>query len=370
MNETHSEEPIITTEQLEEALRNVPNPAGEGNLLAAGKVRYFEINGSLIRVEVEGNNPALHARQKLAAQVKAAVARIVGGRPHKTEVVVHVDPKPAITQKEKNLVRAQHIIAVASGKGGVGKSTVAANLAVALSMEGFRVGLVDADIYGPSVPTMFDVENRRPEVRKIDDKPYIMPVENHGVKMLSIGFFAGLNQAVAWRGPMASKALRQMFVDAWWGDLDFMVVDLPPGTGDIHLTLVQMLPLTGAIVVTTPQKVALADARKAIAMFRMPAVNVPVLGLVENMAWFSPPLHPEERYYIFGRGGGEALARELEVPLLGSLPLVEDICTHADAGTPIVMNDAHPMAPAFRTLAQNVIKAVSLKQVAETPAQE
>lgn len=365
MSATNADESIISAEQLQEALRGIPNPAGEGNLLDAGKVRYFEINGSLIRVEVEGNNPALHARQKLAAQVKVAVSRVTGGRPHKTEVTVHVDPSPTLTKKEDRLLQARHIIAVASGKGGVGKSTVAANLAVALSLEGHTVGLVDADIYGPSVPTMFDVENRRPDVRKIDDKPYIMPVENHGVKMLSIGFFAGLNQAVAWRGPMASKALRQMFADAWWGALDYMVVDLPPGTGDIHLTLVQTLPLTGAIVVTTPQKVALTDARKAIAMFRMPAVNVPVLGLVENMAWFSPPLHPEERYYIFGRGGGEALAKELEVPLLGSIPLVEDVCAQADAGKPIVLNASHPMAPAYRTLARNVVKSLSLKSAGE-----
>lgn len=361
MQESQSPPPVISTEELEQALQMVPNPAGEGNLLSAGKVRYFEILGQQIRVEVEGHNAALHARQKLAQQVKEAVRAVAGERPHQTEVVVHVAPSPSLTKKEPLLPEVQHVVAVASGKGGVGKSTVAANLAVALHQQGFRVGLVDGDIYGPSVPTMFDVENRRPEVRRIGEKPYIMPVENHGVRMLSIGFFAGVNQAVAWRGPMASKALRQMFADAWWGPLDYLLVDLPPGTGDIHLTLVQMLPLSGAIVVTTPQKVALADARKAIAMFRMPAIQVPVLGLVENMAWFSPPLHPEEKYYIFGKEGGRRLAEEMGVPFLGSLPLDEEICLHADSGTPIALEKDKPIAKAYRVLAQNFLKSLQLK---------
>ncbi|MCS6981202.1 MAG: Mrp/NBP35 family ATP-binding protein [Flavobacteriales bacterium] len=351
-------EKIITEEDLKQALLSVPNPAGEGSLWSAGKVRFFEIQGSLIRLEVEGQNPALHARQKLERQIKDAIAQKLGDRPHSVEVTVYVPPAIG-NSKENILPGVKHVVAVASGKGGVGKSTVAVNLAVALRTEGFAVGLVDGDIYGPSVPVMFDVEYRRPEVRRFGEKPFIIPVENYGVLMMSIGFFAGVNQAVAWRGPMASKALRQMFVDCWWGNLDFMIVDLPPGTGDIHLTLVQMLPLTGAIIVTTPQKVALLDARKAAAMFRMPAIQVPILGVVENMAWFSPSAHPEERYYLFGKGGGEELAAELNVPLLAQIPLDESLCEQSDKGMPITLNTQSPLGKIYKSLAQNLLSSIN-----------
>lgn len=362
-------EQIITEEDLKQALLRVPNPAGEGSLWSAGKVRFYEIQGSLIRLEVEGQNPALHARQKLERQIKDAIAERLGNRPHGVEVTVYVPPALG-NSKENILPGVKHVVAVASGKGGVGKSTVAVNLAVALRTEGFAVGLVDGDIYGPSIPVMFDVEYRRPEVRRISEKPYIIPVENYGVQMMSIGFFAGVNQAVAWRGPMASKAFRQMFVDCWWDNLDFMIVDLPPGTGDIHLTLVQMLPLTGAIIVTTPQKVALADARKAAAMFRMPAIQVPVLGVVENMAWFSPPTHPEERYYLFGRGGGEELASELGVPVLAQIPLDEVVCEQSDKGVPVALNTQSPLTNFYKRLAQNLVQAVNTLQASRPSDKE
>jgi len=358
INQTPAED-AVPISRLEEALRLVTNPAGEGNILESGKVRYFEIQGKHIRLEVEGTNPALHARQKLEMEIRQALSRILGEGNYSAEIMVHV-PSTTSSGSPSVLPGVNRILAVASGKGGVGKSTVAANLAVALAREGFSVGLVDGDVYGPSIPTMFDVENRRPDVRKINGKPYLLPVEKYGVRLLSIGFFAGINQAVAWRGPMASKALKQMFVDAWWGPLDYMIVDLPPGTGDIHLTLVQTLPLTGAIVVTTPQKVALADARKAISMFGMPSVRVPVLGLVENMAWFSPLLHPDERYFIFGKGGAQELAEEFQLTILAQFPLVEDIRVHSDEGAPIALDEQNPQAAQYRVLARNLHKAVNL----------
>ena len=249
----------------------------------------------------------------------------------------------------------RNIIAVSSGKGGVGKSTVAANLAVALARLGHRVGLLDCDIFGPSVPKMFGIEDARPYSERIDGRDLIMPVEQYGVKVLSIGFFVSPEQATLWRGGMASNALKQLIGDANWGDLDYFILDTPPGTSDIHLTLVQTLPITGAVIVSTPQQVALADARKGINMYQNDKVGVPILGLVENMAWFTPAQHPEERYFLFGREGVKKLAEEMQVPLLGQIPIVEDICERGDEGTPAALQPETPQGQAFLQLAARVV---------------
>ncbi len=249
----------------------------------------------------------------------------------------------------------RNIIAVSSGKGGVGKSTVAANLAVALARLGHRVGLLDCDIFGPSVPKMFNIEDARPYSERIDGRDLIQPVEQYGVKVLSIGFFVSPEQATLWRGAMASNALKQLIGDANWGDLDYFILDTPPGTSDIHLTLVQTLPVTGAVIVSTPQQVALADARKGINMYQNEKVNVPILGLVENMAWFTPAQHPDERYYLFGKEGVKQLAEEMGVPLLGQIPVVQDICEQGDQGTPTALDPSTPQGNAFLQLAARVV---------------
>ena len=259
----------------------------------------------------------------------------------------------------KLLPQVKNIIAVSSGKGGVGKSTVSANLAVALARLGYKVGLLDADIFGPSMPKMFDVEDERPYAERVDGRDLIIPVEKYGVKLLSIGFFVNPDSAVVWRGGMASNALKQLITDADWGDLDYFVLDLPPGTSDIHLTLIQTLAITGAIVVSTPQQVALADARKGIDMFTNDKVNVPVLGLVENMAWFTPAELPENRYYIFGKEGAKRLAEELHVPLLGQIPIVQSICEGGDEGRPVALDESTVTGMAFSDLARMVVDAVS-----------
>ena len=267
-------------------------------------------------------------------------------------IFVHDLERPLSLEKVKN------IIAVSSGKGGVGKSTVAANLAVALAMQGYKVGLVDADIFGPSVPKMFGCEDAQPYLEKVGNQDMIVPVEKYGVKILSIGFFVDPASATVWRGPMASNALKQMVEQGFWDELDYMLIDLPPGTSDIHLTLVQTVALTGAIVVSTPQQVALADAIKGINMFESPGINVPVLGLVENMAWFTPAELPENKYYIFGKEGAKKLAEEKGLPLLGQIPVVQSICDGGDAGKPVALNPDSITGAAFAGLAAEVVKTV------------
>lgn len=261
-------------------------------------------------------------------------------------------------ERPLSLEKVTNIIAVSSGKGGVGKSTVAANLAVALSMQGYKVGLVDADIFGPSVPKMFGCEDAQPYMEKVDNQDMIVPVEKYGVKILSIGFFVDPASATVWRGPMASNALKQMVEQGYWDELDYMLIDLPPGTSDIHLTLVQTVALTGAIVVSTPQQVALADAIKGINMFESPGIDVPVIGLVENMAWFTPAELPENKYYIFGKEGAKKLAEEKGLRLLGQIPVVQSICDGGDAGTPVALNPDSITGAAFTQLAEEVVKAV------------
>src|SRR6056297_1366220 len=298
---------------------------GEGqNMVESGAVKNVQIFGDEVEVDIVITNPSLQARKKTEVEILKIIHKEVYEKA-KIKINIKVDApvaKPKTNEiKGKPIPGIQNIIAVASGKGGVGKSTVTANLAVTLAKMGFKVGLLDADIYGPSMPIMFDVEAEKPLSVTVDGKSKMKPIENYGVKVLSIGFFTKPNQAVVWRGPMAAKALNQMIFDAAWGELDFLLVDLPPGTGDIHLSIMQSLPLTGAVVVSTPQNVALADARKGVAMFQQETINVPVLGIIENMAYFTPEELPDNKYYIFGKEGAKLLAEDLQVPFLGQLPL-------------------------------------------------
>ena len=323
--------------------------------MTVGWVEVNAVSEGHIEVTVKTGNPAMHARQRLEEAVQFALERAFGVDAHFAITVEGVKSEDRTPETRKVLPGVQHVIAVASGKGGVGKSTVTANLAVGLVQLGYTVGLCDADIHGPSMPTMFDVTDAKPEPVTIGEKTLIQPVEQYGVKLLSIGFFADPDQAIVWRGPMASRALGQLFKDTNWGKLDFMLIDLPPGTGDIHLSLVQEVPLTGAIVVSTPQEVALADARKGVGMFRLDTINVPVLGLIENMAYFVPPDLPDRLYDIFGRDGAKRLAEDLDAPFLGELPLVQSIREAGDAGRPAVLQGNSPAAAAFRAVLTNLL---------------
>ncbi|MCC6401247.1 MAG: Mrp/NBP35 family ATP-binding protein [Flavobacteriales bacterium] len=344
----------ITDEAIQAALSRVIEPDLKKDILALDLVREVVVDENTLHVTVEVSNPALHSRKRMEEAVTFQLKKELG-----EDVQVRVTVNPLSGERagiRKVLPGVKHIVAVASGKGGVGKSTITANLAAGLAARGLKVGLVDADIHGPSMPLMFDVLKERPRTTERDGKPVIVPVESHGVKLLSIGFFAEPDQAIVWRGPMASKALEQLFKDGDWGELDVMLVDLPPGTGDIHLSLVQAVPLTGAIIVSTPQPVALADARKGVGMFRLPSVNVPVLGIVENMAWFTPAELPNNRYHIFGKGGARALAEELGVPFLGEVPLVQSIREAGDVGRPAVLQEATPSAAAFTDLCSALLE--------------
>ena len=298
--------------------------------------------------------------------IKTAEAAIHTNVSPDVEVIITPEFKRDVEQKVNPLPKVKNIIGVSSGKGGVGKSTVASNLAVALAAAGYKVGLLDADIFGPSMPKMFGVEDEPIYMINEEGRDWIEPVEKYGVKLLSIGFMVDKNKPVLWRGGMASNALKQLITDAWWGELDYFLIDMPPSTSDIHLTLVQTLPLTGVVVVTTPQEVALADARKGIAMFQQEQVNVPVLGLVENMAWFTPDAHPDEKYYIFGKDGGLRLAEETGTQLLGQIPLVESVMANADAGTPAALGST-PEATAYRALAARVVEAVDARNATLPP---
>lgn len=347
----------LNKNQILEALRTITVPGEGQDMVAAGAVKNIQVFGDEVIVDITIKNPSLQARKKTEVEILKAIHKEVYEKA-KITVNVQVDApaKRAVNEiKGKPIPGIQNIIAVASGKGGVGKSTIAANLAVTLSKMGFKVGLLDADIYGPSMPTMFDVAEEKPRATNVDGKSRMLPIEQYGVKMLSIGFFTQPNQAVIWRGPMASKALNQMIFDAHWGTLDFMLLDLPPGTGDIHLSIMQAMPVTGAVIVSTPQEVALADARKGVAMFQQESINVPVLGIVENMAYFTPAELPDNKYYIFGRGGARNLAEDMEVPFLGEVPLVQSIREAGDAGRPAALQTATPIEAAFEELTRNVV---------------
>ena len=351
----------IEHEKIREALTYVMEPDLKKDIVALGLVSDIKAEGNVVSFVVKVNNPAMHSRKRMEDACIHQVKRFLGDD---VDVRPDVQALPKTTEREpeqrKVLPGVKHIIAIASGKGGVGKSTVTANLAAGLAAKGFKVGVIDADIYGPSIPMMFDLVREKPYVQKIDGETVMVPPDNYGVKVMSIGFFADINQAVVWRGPMASKALTQMINDVHWGELDYMFIDLPPGTGDVHLTIVQSTPLSGAIVVSTPQEVALADARKGVAMFLLPNINIPVLGLIENMAWFTPEELPDNKYYIFGKDGVRNLAEELKVPLLGQVPLVQSIREAGDVGRPAVLQESTPQAQAFSALVDQLSARMAL----------
>ncbi len=349
----------ITAELVLEALKNVEDPDLKKDLVTLGMIKDLVVDGKNVNFTVVLTTPACPMKDMIHKACVNAVLHFVD-----KDAIVKVNMTANVTSGKVNtgplLPHVKNIIAVASGKGGVGKSTVASNLAVALAKQGAKVGLVDADIYGPSQTIMFDVVHEKPMIKVIDGKNKIIPVESYGVKLLSIGFFADTSQAIVWRGPMAAKALTQMFADAEWGELDYMIIDLPPGTGDIHLSLVGAIPLNGVVIVSTPQNVALADAQKGVGMFQMASINVPVLGIVENMAYFTPAELPDNKYYIFGKDGAKKLAQKLGVPLLGEIPLVQSICEAGDAGRPAVLQESTPQALAFMEMASNVAQQVSI----------
>ena len=333
--------------------------AGEGkNMVESGAVKNVLIFGDEVTVDLMIATPAMHIKKRAEDDIKKLIHEKFS-----PDAIVKVNIKVEAKEnpneiKGKSIPGISNIIAVASGKGGVGKSTTTANLAVTLAKMGFKVGVLDADIYGPSMPIMFDVENEKPISIEVDGKSKMKPIESYEIKLLSIGFFTSPSQAVIWRGPMASKALNQMIFDADWGQLDFMLIDLPPGTGDIHLSIMQALPITGAVVVSTPQAVALADAKKGVSMFLSEAINVPVLGIIENMAYFTPEELPNNKYYIFGKEGAKNLAEDLQVPFLGEVPLVQSIREAGDYGRPAALQTASPLEKIYEEIARNVVQEV------------
>lgn len=330
--------------------------AGEGkNMVESGAIANVLTFGDEVVVELVLTTPAMHIKKRAEDDIKKTILEKVSADAKiKINTKVHVPEKAEI--KGKSIPGIKNIIAVASGKGGVGKSTVTANLAVSLAKMGFSVGILDADIYGPSMPIMFDVENEKPISIQVDGKSKMKPVESYDIKILSIGFFTSPSQAVIWRGPMASKALNQMIFDADWGELDFMLIDLPPGTGDIHLSIMQSLPVTGAVVVSTPQAVALADAKKGVSMFLSEAINVPVLGIIENMAYFTPEELPNNKYHIFGKEGAKNLAEDLQVPFLGEVPIVQSIREAGDYGRPAAMQTGSVIETVFEQITRKVVE--------------
>ena len=337
------------------ALETITAPGTGENLIDSKAVTNIMVFGDEIDLDIRLFNPSLQARKKLEVSILEVIHQKVYPKA-KIKINIKVE-KPALANsiKGKPIFGIDSIIAISSGKGGVGKSTVTANLAVTLAKMGCSVGVLDADIYGPSMPTMFDMEGKRPLSVNLDGKSKMAPIENYGVKVLSIGFFTQANQAVVWRGPMAAKALNQMIFDAAWGELDFLLIDLPPGTGDIHLSIVQSLPLNGVVVVSTPQNVALADAKKGIAMFTQESINVPVLGIIENMAYFTPKELPDNKYYIFGRQGAENLAADHDIPFLGALPLVQSVREAADLGRPAALQQETPIQQSITEVTQNMV---------------
>ncbi len=357
----------INRETVLEVLGTIMEPDLKKDIVSANLVGKLEINAPErhVSLDVQISNPALHARKRMQEAIHFNLQRVFG-KDLRIEVQVSGLPAEAKQAQRKILPEVKHIIAVASGKGGVGKSTVTANLAGGLAKAGYRVGVVDADIYGPSMPTMFDVVSERPTMIDVDGKAMINPVVSYGIKILSIGFFTEQDNAVVWRGPMAAKAMTQLFTDAYWGPLDYLLVDLPPGTGDIHLSLVQTVPLDGAVIVSTPQEVALADARKGVNMFKLDSINVPVVGIVENMAWFTPAELPENKYYIFGRDGAKNLAHGLKVPFLGHIPLVQSVREAGDTGKPAVFQENTPTARAFEELVRTFAEEVDLQKSQRT----
>lgn len=359
---------MISKEQILKALGTVIEPDLKKDLVTLHMIEKLAVTENEVSFHVVLTTPACPLKEMIRNACVQAILREVS-----PDIQVNVRMVSKVTSNRKDakslLPGVRNIIAVASGKGGVGKSTVAANLALALAQDGASVGLMDADIYGPSVPIMFGVRGERPLMTKVNGKGMILPLERYGIKLMSIGLLVDEKQAVVWRGPMASSALKQFVTEVQWGELDYLIIDLPPGTGDIHLTLVQTVPVTGVVVVTTPQQVALADAKKGIAMFSTGAIRVPVLGLVENMAYFVPAELPDKRYYIFGREGGKHLAEEFEIPFLGQIPLVEGICEGGDLGIPVMMGDDEITKEAFLSFAGNAARQVAIRNANLDPTQ-
>ncbi len=351
---------VITKDNVLKALSHVDDPDLGKDLVTLKMIEDVEVSDRKIAFTLVLTTPACPLKNKMKQDCIDAIRQYIG-----PDYEVDVKLSSRVTTRRgmdsEILKGVKNIIAVASGKGGVGKSTVAANLAIALSRHGSKVGLIDADIYGPSIPLMFNVMDRRPEVIEKEGKTRILPVEQYGISLLSIGFFVDASKALIWRGPMASNALLQLFNDSEWGELDYLVVDLPPGTGDIHLTLAQQLPVSGIAVVTTPQEVALADARKALNMFNTEGIRIPVLGLIENMAYFTPAELPENKYYIFGKEGGKRLAEENQVPFLGSIPLVQSICESGDKGNPVALDPQSPVTRAFDGIAETISQQMAIR---------
>ena len=350
----------LNKQDILKALESITVPGEGQNMIESGAVKNVMTFGDEVIVDITIKNPSLQAKKRTEVDILKTIHEQVYEKAKITvNVKVEAPAKPKTNVIKGNPIPGiKNIVAVASGKGGVGKSTVTANLAVTLAKMGFKVGVLDADIYGPSIPIMFDVETQKPLAVNIDGKSKMKPIENYGVKVLSIGFFTQPDQAVVWRGPMAAKALNQMIFDAHWGELDFLLLDLPPGTGDIHLSIMQSLPITGAVVVSTPQNIALADAKKGVAMFQQESINVPVLGIIENMAYFTPEELPENKYFIFGKEGAKNLAEDLQVPFLGELPLVQSIREAGDVGRPAALQTATQLEKAFEKLTQNVVQEV------------
>lgn len=348
----------FTQSDILKALSTVEDPDLKRDLVTLNMVKDIKVDPKTVSFTVVLTTPACPLKEKIRQDCEDAVKLVVG---EGVEIDIHITS--SVTTLRNNtpiLPGVKNIIAIASGKGGVGKSTVTSNLAVSLAMTGAKVGLIDADIYGPSIPTMFNCEHEQPTVKQVNGKNIIIPIEQYGVKLLSIGFLTPPDSAVVWRGPMASSALKQFFGDTDWGELDYLLIDLPPGTSDIHLTMVQTVPVTGAVIVTTPQKVAIADANKGLAMFKQPQINVPILGVVENMAYFTPEELPDNRYYIFGRDGGKNLSEKHNVPLLGQIPLVQGIRESGDSGLPAVLK-AGPAGEAFHALAQTLARKIAIR---------
>ena len=354
----------IDKKQIEQALSQVKMPEGDKSIWDSKIVKNIQIFGDEIEIDLQINNPTLQYKKRLEVDcLKIIHDRVYQKAKIKVNFSILKSEKKSTQIRGKEIPGVKNIIAISSGKGGVGKSTITANLAVALSDMGYKVGVIDADIYGPSMHIMFDLEGAAPSTSVVNGKSKIKPLKNYGVKLLSIGFFAQAQQAVVWRGPMASKALNQLIWDADWGELDYLFIDLPPGTGDIHLSLVQSLPVTGAVVVTTPQNIALADARKGVNMFQLDSINVPVIGIVENMAYFTPSELPENKYYIFGKEGAKTLSEQMNIDLLGEIPLVQSVREAADIGRPAVLQGSSKVAIALYDLAKRVIENVDKRNI-------
>ncbi len=360
----------VTKEQVLNKLREIIIPDTDKTL--ADVVKDLRVSDQEILIDMELDKKSSPLKNSIEKTTKKVLEEYTS---QGYKVMVNITTEKLQFQ-QVNLQKPQvplegvkNIIAVASGKGGVGKSTVAANLAAALAKTGAKVGLLDADLYGPSIPTMFGVENERPFVKKIDGKDYILPIEKYGVDIISIGFFVKPEDALIWRGSMATNAIKQLLNDVYWGELDYFIIDLPPGTGDIPLTLVQTIPITGGVIVTTPQQVAVADVVKAINMFRAEKINVPILGLIENMSWFTPAECPDNKYYIFGKGGGDKLSREYNIPMLGKVPIIMSIVEDGDSGQPTVLNDKDPKSKYFAEIAQKLIEQIEKRNKDLPPTQ-